>query len=377
MNTLTDKYGTLFAQQDFDPWGRPRNPQTWDYTAPANPLPAWLTRGYTGHEYLPQFGLINMNGRMYDPLNARMLSADNEVQYPTNTQSYNRYTYCLNNPLKYADPSGYSSEGVLTGGSTSMSSGTADFSATGPGYRNHYMYAELSQAYWDKAQENSTNKSNYLAYYAQHYNQKTGEWGHYKTYTGSIAYFSDGFAHTHTAFVANAGEKMEAPEFSSMAGTSNAGDGDRRPPNKKRGSAQSGGGYAGQVNYNGYNVSSEALQGKLLQFSQYAGQPIDVTSGDRSAVRNKAAGGANASRHLYGDAVDIKIQGMTNRQVSILANQSALFNTVIYYPSIDAVGALRPHVHLDLNPTHNNLFLLYTPLIIDGTVTKNQYSPFK
>jgi hypothetical protein len=28
------------------------------------------------------------------------------VQYPGYTQSYNRYSYCLNNPLKYTDPSG-------------------------------------------------------------------------------------------------------------------------------------------------------------------------------------------------------------------------------------------------------------------------------
>jgi RHS repeat-associated protein len=51
-------------------------------------------------------GLINMNGRLYDPLLARMLSPDNYVQAAGNTQSYNRYSYCVNNPLKYTDPSG-------------------------------------------------------------------------------------------------------------------------------------------------------------------------------------------------------------------------------------------------------------------------------
>ena len=63
-------------------------------------------RGFTGHEMLPQFGLINMNGRLYDPLIARFLSPDSYVQEPFNTQSFNRYTYCLNNPLKYVDPDG-------------------------------------------------------------------------------------------------------------------------------------------------------------------------------------------------------------------------------------------------------------------------------
>lgn len=63
-------------------------------------------RGYTGHEMLPEFGLINMNGRLYDPALGRFLSPDNYVQMPDFSQSFNRYSYCLNNPLKYTDPSG-------------------------------------------------------------------------------------------------------------------------------------------------------------------------------------------------------------------------------------------------------------------------------
>jgi len=53
------------------------------------------------------FGLINMNGRVYDPYVQRFLSADNFIQSPDNAQSYNRYSYCLNNPLKYTDPTGW------------------------------------------------------------------------------------------------------------------------------------------------------------------------------------------------------------------------------------------------------------------------------
>ena len=63
-------------------------------------------RGYTGHEMLCGFGLINMNGRVYDPYVQRFLSADNFIQSPDDAQSYNRYSYCFNNPLKYTDPSG-------------------------------------------------------------------------------------------------------------------------------------------------------------------------------------------------------------------------------------------------------------------------------
>ena len=42
----------------------------------------------------------------YDPLLGRFLSPDNYVQEPFNTQNLNRYSYCLNNPVKYTDPDG-------------------------------------------------------------------------------------------------------------------------------------------------------------------------------------------------------------------------------------------------------------------------------
>ncbi len=47
-----------------------------------------------------------MNGRLYDPVVGRFLNPDPYVQDPGFTQNYNRYSYCLNNPLKYTDPSG-------------------------------------------------------------------------------------------------------------------------------------------------------------------------------------------------------------------------------------------------------------------------------
>ncbi len=59
------------------------------------------------HEHLYDFGLINMNGRVYDPLTSSFLSPDIYVQDPTTQQGFNRYAYCMYNPLKYVDPSGY------------------------------------------------------------------------------------------------------------------------------------------------------------------------------------------------------------------------------------------------------------------------------
>lgn len=105
INMIVNADGTVASDLSYDAWGRRRNPQDWSYT---NITFSTITdRGYTMHEHMDAFKLINMNGRAYDPVLSQFLSPDPFVQSPTYTQSYNRYTYCLNNPLKYTDPSGY------------------------------------------------------------------------------------------------------------------------------------------------------------------------------------------------------------------------------------------------------------------------------
>ena len=47
-----------------------------------------------------------MNGRVYDPLTAQFFSPDPHIQAPDYWLNYNRYSYCLNNPLVYVDPDG-------------------------------------------------------------------------------------------------------------------------------------------------------------------------------------------------------------------------------------------------------------------------------
>lgn len=111
----TDHLGSILAitksdmayetRQNYDPWGRKRNVDTWTYTG-VQTVPAWLYRGFTGHEEYAQFNLINMNARLYDPHTGRMLSPDIAVTMPHSTQGYNRYSYANNNPLKYTDPDG-------------------------------------------------------------------------------------------------------------------------------------------------------------------------------------------------------------------------------------------------------------------------------
>ena len=103
---IVNANGSLKQELSYDPWGRLRDPNTQQvYAVGAEPT-LFLARGYTGHEHLSVFGLINMNARLYDPAVGRFLSPDPYVQSPDNSQNFNRYSYCLNNPLKYSDPSG-------------------------------------------------------------------------------------------------------------------------------------------------------------------------------------------------------------------------------------------------------------------------------
>ncbi|MCQ2321204.1 MAG: hypothetical protein MJZ91_07735 [Bacteroidales bacterium] len=102
--TITDAEGNVEQELSFDAWGNLRDADTWTGTSTEAPM---FDRGYTGHEHITAFGLINMNGRCYDPLMSSFLSVDEYVQDPSNAQNFNRYAYCLNNPLKYTDPSGW------------------------------------------------------------------------------------------------------------------------------------------------------------------------------------------------------------------------------------------------------------------------------
>lgn len=103
---VTDYNGNLLQELSYDAWGRLRNPKTQVVYSCGEEPTLYLGRGYTGHEHLTDFGLVNMNARMYDPATSRFLSPDPYVQTPEQSQNFNRYSYCMNNPLKYTDKSG-------------------------------------------------------------------------------------------------------------------------------------------------------------------------------------------------------------------------------------------------------------------------------
>ena len=121
LDVITDAAGTVSHSESFDPWGARRNGETWASLTDAQRVAALkittpvayqqpiTTRGFTGHEMVDDMGIINMNGRIYDPRLARFLQADPHVDGAGDTQGYNRYSYVHNNPLNATDPSGFSS----------------------------------------------------------------------------------------------------------------------------------------------------------------------------------------------------------------------------------------------------------------------------
>ena len=88
----------------FDPFGNFR-------TTPTGTNPSSTDQGYTGHRHnntgTYDLGLIYMNARYYVPEVGRFVSPDTIVPDPSDPQSFNRYTYGLNSPVNYTDPTGH------------------------------------------------------------------------------------------------------------------------------------------------------------------------------------------------------------------------------------------------------------------------------
>jgi RHS repeat-associated protein len=98
---IVDVYGNIVQHFDYTPFGEQTQTKG---DKPANPI---THKGFTGHEEVEAFNLIHMGGRIYDPVIGRFLTADPTMQAPANPQDLNRYSYCLNNPLRFTDPNGF------------------------------------------------------------------------------------------------------------------------------------------------------------------------------------------------------------------------------------------------------------------------------
>lgn len=110
LHSITNGSGAVEVRLSFASFGARRKEAGWS----GNPTSGdWseitdtTRRGFTFHEMLDNLNLIHMNGRVYDQVVGRFISADPYLQAPGFTQSFNRYSYTFNSPLSYTDPSGY------------------------------------------------------------------------------------------------------------------------------------------------------------------------------------------------------------------------------------------------------------------------------
>ncbi len=74
------------------------------------------SKQFTGHESDPETGLIYAGARYYDPRIGNFTTQDRYLGNPATPPSLNRYTYALNNPLRFVDPTGFKSESAKGGG---------------------------------------------------------------------------------------------------------------------------------------------------------------------------------------------------------------------------------------------------------------------
>ena len=95
VSAATTASGALVGMQHYDPWGRVRTGGI-----------GLTARNFTGQR-LDATGLLYYHARYYDPTLGRFISPDSIVPEPGNPQSFNRFAYVYNNPLKYTDPTGH------------------------------------------------------------------------------------------------------------------------------------------------------------------------------------------------------------------------------------------------------------------------------
>ncbi|MFP2928327.1 RHS repeat-associated core domain-containing protein [Pyxidicoccus sp. 3LG] len=105
VETVTDEAGAVVERMRYEPFGGRRYAH--DLDIPRSRGSPRVRQGFTGHEHDEELGLINMQGRMYDATLGRFLSPDPFLVGPRPSQALNRYSYVLNNPLRYTDPTGY------------------------------------------------------------------------------------------------------------------------------------------------------------------------------------------------------------------------------------------------------------------------------
>ncbi len=96
-SVVTDSTGTTVGEDRFYPFGETR------FTTGT----MQTDKLFTGQRAMAGLGIYNFGARYYSPKLGRFLSADSIVPSPASPQAFNRYSYVMNNPLRYIDPTGH------------------------------------------------------------------------------------------------------------------------------------------------------------------------------------------------------------------------------------------------------------------------------
>jgi len=102
-NITTDRSGNVIQHHEYLAYGGERYSEN---NAAGHPEYN-LTHQFTGQVLDDETGLYYYNSRYYDPELGRFIQADTVTPSVADCQSLNRYSYCLNSPLNYTDPSGH------------------------------------------------------------------------------------------------------------------------------------------------------------------------------------------------------------------------------------------------------------------------------
>jgi RHS repeat-associated protein len=95
---VADSSGALYSRQTYYAFGGVRTTQ-----GSASPT----DYGFTGEKLDASDGLMYYGVRYYDPLLGRFTQPDTIIPGAGNPQNFNRYSYVINNPLRYTDPTGH------------------------------------------------------------------------------------------------------------------------------------------------------------------------------------------------------------------------------------------------------------------------------
>lgn len=134
--------GISAKRQAFNPWGERIVANTSTLQTRIDDV----TAGFTGHEHDESVGLINMRGRVYDPVTHTFLSPEPVVNGVYQIAGWNKYGYARNNPTAFVDPSGFM---TITAGVESAT-GEDGFNQGSSSFRTESTYSSSAESYSQK-----------------------------------------------------------------------------------------------------------------------------------------------------------------------------------------------------------------------------------